>query len=577
MKLRARPYDLNLRLWALGGVLLLCGVALVARAAWMQLINPEFFVRQGDMRFVRELPIPTSRGMILDRNGEPLAVSTPVESLWANPKELKNHPDRFAELARALGMSREDLTRRVAQKADKEFLYLRRHINPDVAQAVLALDIPGVHAQREFRRFYPQGEATAHVLGFTNVDDSGQEGLELAFNDWLTGLPGKKKVIRDRKGRIVENVELLQPAAPGKDLMLSIDRRIQYLAYRELKSALQAHGAASGSMVVLDVRNGEVLAMVNQPSYNPNKRSGSTPSSHRNRALTDVIEPGSVVKAVTVAAALEHGIAPNTVIDTFPGTLKVHDHVVRDVHYYGPVTMTRLLTKSSNVAATKLAQAMPNQVLFDALSRCGFGQKTGSGFPGEATGVLPSPRSWGPVEKATISYGYGLSATPLQIAQCYAAFANHGRRMTPTFLKDGNRDTQPVQAVDPKIAADVVRMLETVIGPEGTAQQADIVGYRVAGKTGTSLIAGVGGYRQKRYISLFAGMVPVKDPRFAVVVVVNDPSGRDYYGGLVSAPVFHNVMEGSLRLMDVPPDDLQSWFAKQAATPMATSTAGGTP
>jgi cell division protein FtsI (penicillin-binding protein 3) len=570
MKLRARPYDMRVRLWILGGVMIACCAALLARAAWMQLINPEFYVQQGDMRFVRELPIATSRGMIVDRNGEPLAVSTPVESLWVNPKEIKNHPKEITKLAKAIGINRDELNRKIARKADKEFMYVRRHINPDVAQAVLALEIPGLYSQREFRRFYPQGEATAHVLGFTNVDDVGQEGLELAFNEWLTGTAGKKKVIRDRKGRIVENVELINSPQPGKELMLSIDRRIQYLAYRELKSALQINGAASGSVVVLDVKSGEVLAMVNQPSYNPNTRNISKISSHRNRAVTDVIEPGSVIKAVTVAAALDNGVNPNIVIQTSPGTMQVADHVVRDVRNYGPVTMTSLLTKSSNIGATKLAMAMPNQKLYDALHNCGFGQNTGSGFPGEATGVLPAPRSWGPVEKATISYGYGLSATPLQIAQCYAAFANKGVRLPPTFIKNGNqeRSDQFVRAMDEQTSHDVIRMMETVIGPEGTAQKAAITGYRVAGKTGTSRIASAGGY-QKRYISAFAGMVPVEDPKFAVVVVINDPSGHDYYGGLVSAPVFHNVMDGALRLMDVPPDNMQAWYEQQANTPMA--------
>jgi cell division protein FtsI (penicillin-binding protein 3) len=570
MRLRARPYDMRKRLWVLGGVLIFCCAALVARAAWMQLINPEFYVQQGDMRFVRELPIATSRGMILDRNGEPLAVSTPVESLWVNPKELKNHPKEITRLAKAVGINRDELNRKIAQKADKEFMYVRRHINPDVTQAVLAQKIPGVYAQREFRRFYPQGEATAHVLGFTNVDDVGQEGLELAFNEWLTGTPGMKKVIRDREGHIVENVELIQQPQPGKDLTLSIDRRIQYLAYRELKSALQRNGAASGSVVVLDVKTGEVLAMVNQPSFNPNTRNSSKPSAHRNRAVTDVIEPGSVIKAVTVAAALENGVNPNIVMQTSPGTMQVADHVVRDVRDYGPVTMTRLLTKSSNIGATKLAMAMPNQKLYDALSNCGFGQSTQSGFPGEAAGVLPAPRSWGPVEKATISYGYGLSATPLQIAQCYAAFANKGIRIPPTFIKNGNvqRENEFVRVMDEDTSQQVVRMLETVIGPEGSAQKAAITGYRVAGKTGTSRIASMGGY-QRRYISLFAGMVPVEDPKFAVAVVINDPSEGDYYGGLVSAPVFHNVMDGALRLMDVPPDDMQAWYELQAAMPMA--------
>ncbi|MFN3843604.1 MAG: peptidoglycan D,D-transpeptidase FtsI family protein [Rehaibacterium terrae] len=565
MKPRTRPFDIRARLWAVGGFLGLAGLALVARAVDLQLLNNDFYQQQGDARFLREIPIPVSRGTIFDRNGEPLAISSPVESIWANPKELLAHPDRLPQLAGALNMPLEPLTQRIAQRADREFVYLRRHMNPDQAERIIDLGIPGVYSQREFRRFYPLGEVMAHVLGFTNIDDRGQEGLELAFDDWLTGKPGAKRVIRDRRGRIVENVDLVRAAEPGRDLVLSLDRRIQYLAYRELKAALLEHRAAAGSVVILDVPTGEVLAMVNAPSYNPNARESAEPGSQRNRAVTDVFEPGSVIKAFTVAAALESGkFTPASSFDTSPGYMPLARHVIRDVRNFGVVDMTRLLTKSSNIASTKIALELSNEQFYEVLRKFGFGDATGAGFPGESSGVLPTPRSWGILEKATISYGYGLSMTPLQIAQAYAALGNAGVLMPPTFVKGARAPGR--QAVSPQVARTVVGMLETVTGPEGTAQRARVQGYRVAGKSGTSRKASVGGY-QKRYLSLFAGLVPASNPRLAMVVIIDDPQGRDYYGGLVAAPVFARVMDGALRLLDVPPDQAEQWYVALPPAP----------
>ncbi len=570
MKLKARAYNPRIRLQILSICFGLFALLLVSRAVWMQLIHRDFYQQQGNERFLRELPIATSRGMIVDRNGEPLAVSTPVESVWANPKELLKEPKHLSILAKALGIPRDVLEQRIAQKSGKEFVYLRRHINPDDAQAVVALKIPGVYSTREFRRFYPHGEVMAHVLGFTNVDDFGQEGLELAFNDWLTGKPGAQKIIRDRSGHIVEKVDLVREAQPGKDLALSIDRRIQYLAYRELKSALINAQARSGSAVVIDVKTGEILAMVNQPSYNPNSRESSSPYLHRNRAVTDVVEPGSVIKSITVAAALENGVDPNIRIDTNPGIMTLDKYTIRDTSNHGVVSLEGLLQMSSNIGATKLAGNMSNAHLYDVLHRFGYGQSTNSGFPGESSGVLSQPRSWGPVEKATISYGYGLSVTPLQIAQAYATLANHGRLMTPTFVKSTEQKTG-TQVMDPLIANEVLAMLESVTNPGGTAQKAAITGYRVGGKSGTSRKFNAGGY-SKRYISLFAGVVPLTNPKFAMVVVINEPAYGSYYGGLVSAPVFHNVMEGALRLMDVPPDDVAAWYeTKKPVTPVVVA------
>jgi cell division protein FtsI (penicillin-binding protein 3) len=457
----------------------------------------------------------------------------------------------------------------VTQRSDKEFVYLRRHINPDDADAVVARGIPGVYSQREFRRFYPHGEVMAHVLGYTNIDDRGQEGLELAFDSWLTGKPGAQRVIRDRRGHIVENVDLIRAAEPGRDLTLSIDRRIQYLAYRELKAALIANDAASGSAVVLDIPTGEVLAMVNQPSYNPNSRDAANPGTHRNRAVTDVVEPGSVIKPFTVAAALENGVDPNIIIHTSPGKMALGKYTISDVHDHGDVTLTTLLTTSSNIGAAKLGLDMSSEQLFDVLHRFGYGDSTHSGFPGESSGVLAPPQTWGMVKRGTISYGMGLSVTAMQLAQAYETLANDGRMMSPTFIKGGASPGR--QVMDPRIAHNVLMMLENVTKVGGTAPTAAITGYHVAGKTGTARQASEGGYA-KRYVSVFAGVVPLDHPKFAMVVVISNPRGKSYFGGLVSAPVFHNVMDGALRLMDVPPDHIEQWYAQQPAADATVAT-----
>jgi cell division protein FtsI (penicillin-binding protein 3) len=564
MKVQRSSYSLRKRLMTISAMLGAFGLVLVARAAHLQLISPGFYQEQGDARFLREVPIATSRGTITDRNGEPLAISSPVESVWANPKELLQHANRMPVLAKALGIPHEVLVQRISQRADKEFVYLRRHLNPDIAQEVVDMGIPGVYSQREFRRFYPHGEVMAHVLGFTNIDDRGQEGLELAFDDWLTGKPGAQQIIRDRRGRTVENVDLIRAAEPGHDLMLSIDRRIQYLAYRELKTALIERGASSGSIVVLDVPTGEILAMVNQPSYNPNSRDGSGPETQRNRAVTDVVEPGSVMKTLTLAAALESGkFTPETPIPTAPGYMPLPGgYTVKDFRNYGTLTMTGVLTKSSNVGATKIANELTNEHQYDMYHRFGLGQASGSGFPGESSGVLRAPNLWGPTEKATISYGYGLSVTPLQLARAYAALGNGGRLHEATFVKGA--DAASVQVIDPAIAAQLMTMLETVTSTDGTASRAAVMGYRVAGKTGTVRKAGGGSYIAKRYAAVFVGLVPASSPKFAMAVVIHDPQGLEYGGGAVSAPIFHHVMDGALRLMDVPPDNIEQWFAVQA-------------
>lgn len=554
---RRKPVNPRTRLYVVLGMLGLASSALVVRAVDLQVVRKDFYQEQGDARYLRDLAVPVSRGTIFDRNGEPLAVSTPVESIWVNPSDLLEHADRIPDLARATGLDENALKQKLLERSDKEFMYVKRHLNPDDAQAVLALDIPGVASQREFKRYYPSGEVFAHVLGYTNIDDRGQEGLELAFDEWLAGKPGIKRVIRDRLGHEVENVELVREAQPGRDLTLSIDRRIQYLAYRELKAALVEHHASSGSMVILDVPTGEILAMVNQPSYNPNSRSNMDPAYRRNRAVTDVVEPGSTMKAFTISAALESGKwKPHTPIDTSPGTYTLYGHTISDVHNKGLIDVTGVITYSSNVGAAKIAATMTRDHMYDVFHRFGFGEVTGSGFPGESSGVLPIAKDWGPVEQATIAYGYGVSVTPLQLAQGYATIANGGRLRSPTFVKGAQNPDRAV--IDPQIAASLRTMLETVTVPPGGGVKAAVVNYLVAGKTGTSRTASGGGY-QKKYISLFAGMVPATAPRLVGVVVIHDPQGA-YYGALVAAPVFGKVMDGALRLLDVPPDNVQNWY-----------------
>src|SRR5690606_34060387 len=572
-------FNLRGRLMLVAGAMGLCAVALVVRAVDLQLVDNDFYQRKADARFLREVPIPTSRGMITDRNGEPLAVSSPVESLWANPQELANDPDAIARLAEATSLPVDYLTRYVSQRKDKEFMYVpgHRRINPAVAQKILALKIPGVFSQREFRRFYPQGEAVAHVLGFTNIDDQGQEGVELAFDEWLRGKPGLQKVIRDRHGRIVEHVDLVRPAEPGKDLVLSIDRRIQFLAYRELKRTLLETSAASGSVVILDVASGEVLAMANLPSYNNNRITGGNRDAYRNRAVTDLLEPGSTMKPLTVAAGLEAGkITPTTRFDTNPGWIPNGRYRTSDFRNYGVLDTTGLLTKSSNVGVSKIVHMLPDRDFDAFLRRFGFGRSTGSGFPGEAAGLFPPVSSWSGTTKQTLSYGYSLSATPLQIARAYAALANDGVAMTPTFVK--GQSGEPQRVLDAEVAAQVMKMMQTVTGPGGTATRAAVLGYHVAGKTGTARKASGGGYA-RRYIAYFAGVVPVENPRFSMVVVINDPDpskgGSTYGGGMLSAPVFARVMEGALRLMDVPPDDIETWLAAQSASEAKRARAAG--
>ncbi|MGB5539208.1 MAG: penicillin-binding protein 2 [Gammaproteobacteria bacterium] len=540
--------------------LLLCmGLAaavLVWRAVCLQVLDKEFLLNQGQARHLRVVSLPAHRGIIQDRNGEPLAISTPVESVWVNPQELGNEQHRIPELTRLLALSKSSVQSLLASRADREFIYLRRHIDPATAAQVEALDIPGVYLQREYRRYYPDGEVAAHVVGFTNVDDVGQEGLELAYEDWLAGEPGAKRVIKDGKSHIVEDVESISLPNPGKDLQLSIDRRIQYLAYRELLTVMQEHKAQAASAVVLDVKSGEVLAMVNQPSFNPNNRQNLRSSDMRNRAVTDVFEPGSTMKPFLVATALaSERYTPHTPVSTSPGWMRVGVNTVRDVHDYGDLDVTGVIRKSSNVGIAKIALSLAAEDIWTELSDIGFGVQTFSGFPGEASGLLPHFSGWNAIETATLSFGYGVSVTPLQLAQAYAVLASDGIRRSITFLHDV-RVAEERRVMPAAIAREVRAMLEQAVGPEGTAPEARVPGYRVAGKTGTVRKSEPGGYSDSKYLSVFAGMAPASDPRLVMVVMVDEPGAGKYYGGQVAAPAFSRVMAGALRLLAVPPDDV---------------------
>lgn len=531
---------------------------LVGRAVYLQVLDRQFLKQQGDLRHVDVLPVPSHRGRIIDRNGELLAISTPVKSLWINPREFREADvprARVRAMADLVGMSMDEIDHRLGSDDNRVFSYLKRRISPELADQVMALDIPGVYSEREYRRYYPSGEVAAHLLGFTNIEDSGQEGMELAYNDWLRGSEGAKRIMRDGRRRIIEDLENIKQPVPGKDLTLSIDQRLQYLAYRELKKAVIQHQAKSGSLALLDTHTGEVLALVNQPSYNPNGSGKPKGSASRNRAITDIYEPGSTVKPFVVACALELGLfRPDTIIDTTPGSMRVGQNLVKDVHNYGVLDVTHVLQKSSNVGVTKIALNVPARKLWAFFNNLGFGQPLDTSFPGEAHGRLPDYRGWDAFEQATLSFGYGMSTSTLQLARGYLSIANDGLLpMVGIVKRDGSTETHQIMSA--RTAASVRTMLEQVVTREGTALKASIPGFRVAGKTGTvKKSSGSGGYAESLYLSVFAGLAPASKPRLVMVVMIDEPSAGEYYGGAVAAPVFSSVMEGALRQLNIAPD-----------------------
>lgn len=536
-------------------VLAVVAAALIWRAIDLQLSHGEFLQTQGDARHLRVVTTPPHRGKLLDRNGEPLAISTPVDSVWVDPSKLEPVTTGLESLAEILELDVERLRRVFAERSGREFVYLKRHVGPSVAARVRSLEIPGVNLQREYRRYYPLGEAAAHVVGFTDVDDVGQEGLELALEERLRGQPGAARVLRDRLGRVVENVERIRSPRDGQDVLLSLDGRIQFLAYRSLLLAVKKHSARAGAAVVLDANNGEVLAMVNQPSYNPNVRTDRVGDRIRNRAVTDLFEPGSTIKPFTVAAALESGrFEVGSTIDTRPGFFKVGRHTVRDLRDYGIIDLPTIIRKSSNVGASKIALDLPPRGLWETFSRLGFGATTDSGFPGEAQGTFNHFSQWREIERATLAFGYGVSVTALRLAQSYAVIANGGFLSPVSFERVQSAD-QWERVLAPETARQVRHMLEAVVGPGGTGLRARVSGYRVGGKTGTVRKSGIGGYTEDRYVALFAGVAPMSNPRVVVVVVIDEPSGEHYYGGRVAAPVFSEIAGGTLRILGAAPDD----------------------
>ena len=538
-------------------ILLAIGLAsaiLIGRITLLQVIDRPFLQSQGDARTLRHETIPAHRGMITDRNGEPLAISTPVVTLWANPQELPTDAIQRVMLAQALGMSLDDFESRVARYSSREFMYLRRQMTPDAAQRILDLRTPGVYPQREYKRYYPAGEVAAQILGVTNVDDVGQEGLELAYQPYLAGHPGQRRVIKDRRGRLVRELGVIREAQPGGELTLAIDQRIQYMAYRELRAAVAEHQADGGVLVMMDARTGEVLAMANFPSYNPNNRAGLDPRGLRNQALVDVFEPGSVMKPLAMAAVLESGIVGrDAVVDTSPGWMRLDQFTIRDFRNYGELDLAGILEKSSNIGMSRLALQLSDTAIWEKYNQLGLGQSPGTGFPGESTGTLPARIQWSRSERAALSYGYGLSVTAVQLASAYTALANDGQRLPPSLL----RLSEPppgIPAIEPSVAKDLLDILETSVGAYTGGRRARVEGYRVGGKTGTVRKTGQQGYATDAYRSVFAGIAPISDPRIVTVVMIDHPKAGEFYGGAVAAPVFSSVTGNALRLLDVPPD-----------------------
>ncbi len=538
-------------LWSL---LLLGSGAIAARVAWLAFLEKDFLQNEGDARSLRAETLRSYRGVIHDRYGEPLAVSTPVVAVWTDPSRQRLDKTDLARLAPLLGIAADRLESLMKTNREKSFVYLKRRVPWDTAKRIRALRIEGLEFQREYRRYYPAGEAAAHVVGMTNIDDIGLEGVELAFDPLLRGKHGEKLVLKDRLGNIIRDLDFESAPRIGQDLALSIDLRLQYAAYRELKSAVAAHSAASGSLVILDVRSGEILALVNQPSYNPNEPLRGGMVGMRNRAATDVYEPGSTVKPFTLIAAFESGdYRPDTVIDTAPGYMAIKGKLIEDPLNRGKITLTRALHKSSQVGFAKVALALPPQAVYDVLRRAGAGDFVGSGLPGESMGQLDPAGLQHPVVRATMAFGYGLTVSPLQLAQAYLTLASGGLRLPISVLKL-DRSPRGERVFEPRLAATVLGLMEGVTSREGTAPAARVPGYRVAGKTGTTRIVAAAGYTDQRHVALFVGIAPLTDPRLLMVVVVNDASGQKIGGGAVAAPVFARVAERALRLMEVPPD-----------------------
>jgi len=547
-------YALPPRLQWIMGLFLVIMLLLLGRAIDLQWIKADFLQSQGEARYLRTLPIVAHRGMLLDRQGEPLAMSTPVDSVWINPAQFMTARPQWGSVAELLALSFSDLDTLLAGRMHREFVYLKRHISPSLSQRIKALNIPGVFLQREYRRYYPTAEVCSHVLGFTNIDDRGQEGLELAFDEALRGRPGEQHVIQDNRGQVIAQVAQLRLPRRGQDIRLSLDRRLQYLAYRALKAAVHHLHAQSAAAVILAIPSGEVLAMVNQPGYNPNDRQQLAGEVYRNRAVTDVFEPGSTLKPFTVITALEsQQYTPHTLVDTRPGQVQMGQYTIRDSRNYGVIDVATVIQKSSNVGASRIALSLSPQQLWQQLTRLGLGQVSGSGFPGEASGYLAPFTQWQPVEQASLSFGYGMNLTLLQLARAYAAIGNQGQLPPVHFMATTGNSVAP-QVMSAQTAQQMLTMLEKVTQLGGTGAQARIPGFKIAGKTGTVHKSTTHGYSNHDYIAVFVGLVPATAPRLVMAVMINEPQ-EQHYGGEVAAPVFAQVMSGALRILNIPPDE----------------------
>lgn len=546
-------YQVSRTRWVMFG-LFIGFMLLLLRSFYLQSIQKHFLHQKGNERYSRVVEISAHRGTISDRQGEPLAMSTPVMSIWMSPKDVQITIPQFKNLVSLLDL-KEDVLRKQMSREDKDFVYIKRHVPPELANQVMRLGISGIFQQREYRRYYPAGEVTAQLVGMTDLDDKGQEGMELAYQDWLAGKNGSQRVIKDRLGHIIEDLESIKQPQQGRDLVLSIDRNIQYLAYRELKQAVVNHNAKGGAILVLDAQNGEILALANAPSFNPNNRGKLSVNALRNRSVIDLFEPGSTLKPFTAAAALETGqYHPETIIDTQGGSLSIGPATIHDAHQNGVLSLAQIIQRSSNVGTAKVALSLSSEYLWTVLRKSGFGSAPNSTFPGEVSGRLRQYKNWRPIEQATISYGHGISVSLLQLARAYTVFASNGELKPVSLLK---RPTNVI-AGDPvfsqKTILSVRKMLEMAVSPGGTAPRAQVLGYRVAGKTGTAHKIEGAGYAADKYVSSFVGFAPASNPRVIIAVMLDEPSNGEYYGGTVAAPVFSKVMAGTLRLLSIPPD-----------------------
>jgi len=534
------------------------GLTLIGRAFYLQFVEYDFYRNQGNARHLRTVDIPAHRGNMHDRNGEPLAISTPIKTAWGVPEKLVEQPAALREVAALVEMPAEELLRKaeIADSQGKEFMYVKRHIMPDIAAKVAALNVEGLGLLREYRRYFPSGRAASQVVGFTDIDDVGREGLELAYNEWLSGEPGKRRVVQDRTGREITGVDIVKPAVPGKDLRLSIDKQLQYFSDQALIDVIAEHKAESASVVVMKVKTGEVLAMSNYPSYNPNDINDRTGGRQRNRSLTDVFEPGSTMKPFTIAAALESGkFAADDIVYTSPGYYSIGKYQINDIRDNGWLDLRGIVRKSSNVGVSKVATQLDPEQMWSVFDSFGFGRSPGSEFPGEVAGYFNHPLFWHHIEQASISYGYGISVSALQLVRAYSALANDGVLPTVSFVATDVVQGDGLRVIEKEIAREVRNMLESVV-TDGTGHRAAIPGYRVAGKTGTSHRSVSGGYAEDRYVSVFAGFAPASRPELATVVVIHDPKGGQHFGSVVAAPVFAEVMSHALRIQNIEPDDV---------------------